>query len=130
MHLFKINEGTIFAPSVENLRLPSVAAQTEAFQNFVGHLVIDNSTITPDVLLEFDRLYPANDPAEGAPFNTGDSLFDRAAAWYTDQMFLSVRRHFFDHASSLQPMYAYYFGEFIPGNDIKAGGKILARLTC
>ncbi|KAF9048750.1 alpha/beta-hydrolase [Panaeolus papilionaceus] len=116
-----INEGTIFAPSVENLRLPSVAAQTEAFQNFVGHLVIDNSTITPDVLLEFDRLYPANDPAEGAPFNTGDSLFDRAAAWYTDQMFLSVRRHFFDHASSLQPMYAYYFGEFIPGNDIKAG---------
>ncbi|PPR03542.1 hypothetical protein CVT24_007029 [Panaeolus cyanescens] len=116
-----INEGTTFTSTVENLRLASTAEQTAAFENFIGHLVIDNSTITQDVFSEFDRLYPPNDPAEGAPFNTGDSLFDRASAWYTDQMFLSVRRHFFDHGASLQPMYAYLFGEFIPGNDPKAG---------
>ena len=67
--------------------------------------------------------YPANDPAEGAPFNTGDSLFDRGEAWYTDQTFLSVRRFFFQHASTKQPMYAYYFREFIPGTDIVKGGK-------
>ncbi|KAF9048751.1 alpha/beta-hydrolase [Panaeolus papilionaceus] len=123
-----VNEGTFFTSIVEDLKLASTAAQTAAFEDFVSHLVIDNSTLTRNLFEEFDRLYPANDPAEGAPFNTGDSLFDRASAWYTDQMFLSVRRNFFSHAASLQPMYAYYFGEFIPGNDPKLGATHASEL--
>ncbi|KJA16856.1 hypothetical protein HYPSUDRAFT_147181 [Hypholoma sublateritium FD-334 SS-4] len=115
-----VNEGTTFSGSVRGLGL-SGAAEQAAFINFIGHLVIDNSTITTDVYNEFVNLYPANDPAEGAPFNTGDSLFDRSAAWYTDEMFLSPRRFFFQHASSKQPMFAYYFREFIPGNNIANG---------
>lgn len=91
--------------------------------NFIGHLVIDNSTLTTDVMNTFIELFPPNDPSNGAPFNTGDSLFDRGENWYTDQMFLSPRRLFFQHASALQPMFAYYFREFIPGNDISLGGR-------
>jgi hypothetical protein len=68
-------------------------------------------------------LFPANDPTLGAPFNTGDSLFDRAEAWYTDLMFLTPRRSFFQRAASLQKMFAYYFREFIPGSDPALGGK-------
>ncbi|KAF9048749.1 alpha/beta-hydrolase [Panaeolus papilionaceus] len=115
-----LNEGTSFSDSIRNLRLTG-DAESAAFDNYVGHLVIDNSTLTPDVYDEIRRLYPANDASEGAPFNTGDSLFDRGAAWYTDQMFLSGRRHFFQHGADLQPMYAYHFREFIPGNDIRRG---------
>ncbi|KAF9048753.1 alpha/beta-hydrolase [Panaeolus papilionaceus] len=122
-----VNEGTFFTASVQNLKLSSTA-ETAAFQNFIVNSVIDNSTLTSDLLTIYERLYPANDPAEGAPFNTGDSLFDRTSAWYTDQMFLSVRRNFFNHASSLQPMFAYYFGEFIPGNDIKLGVTHVSEL--
>ncbi|KAF8150884.1 alpha/beta-hydrolase [Crassisporium funariophilum] len=115
-----VNEGTTFSGSVRNLRL-SGTTETSAFDNFIGHLVIDNSTITSDVVDEFQTFFPANDPLLGAPFNTGDSLFDRAAAWYTDIMFLAPRRLFFQHAAPLQPMFAYYFREFIPGNDISLG---------
>lgn len=118
----QLNEGTSFSDSIRNLRLTG-DAESAAFDNYVGHLVIDNSTLTPDVYDEIRRLYPANDASEGAPFNTGDSLFDRGAAWYTDQMFLSGRRHFFQHGADLQPMYAYHFREFIPGNDIRRGGE-------
>ncbi|PPR05964.1 hypothetical protein CVT24_004628 [Panaeolus cyanescens] len=123
-----VNEGTFFTGTVENLGISSVDAQTAMFQNFIINTVIDNSTLTPDLISNYERLYPANDPDEGAPFNTGDSLFDRASAWYTDQMFLSVRRNFFNHGSSLQPMYAYYFGEFIPGNDPKLGVTHVSEL--
>ncbi|KJA16881.1 hypothetical protein HYPSUDRAFT_71057 [Hypholoma sublateritium FD-334 SS-4] len=115
-----VNEGTFFSGSVLGLGL-SGAAEQAAFINFIGHSVIDNSTLTTDVYDKFVSFYPANDPAEGAPFNTGDSLFDRSEAWYTDQMFLSTRRFFFQHASSKQPMFAYYFREFIPGNSIVKG---------
>ena len=96
-----------------------------AFDNFIGHLVIDNSSLTSDVLDGFHSHFPANDLSLGAPFATGDSLFDRAEAWYTDIMFLSPRRFFFQHGSPLQPMFAYYFGEFIPGNNISLGGMHL-----
>ncbi|KAF9480015.1 alpha/beta-hydrolase [Pholiota conissans] len=115
-----VNEGTFFSTSIKKLGL-SGAAEDAAFVNFIGHLVIDNSTLTTDVFNTILSEFPANDPANGAPFNTGDSLFDRGSAWYTDQMFLSPRRFFFQHASALQPMFAYYFREFIPGNDITAG---------
>lgn len=68
------------------------------------------------------RFYPANDSSLGGPFNTGDSLYDRAEAWYTDNMFLSARRLLFEKAAPLQPSYAYFFTEFIPGNDPSLGG--------
>jgi len=115
-----VNEGAGFSSSVRGLGLTG-AAQDAAFQNFIGHLVIDNSTIKPDIYAKTLALFPANDPALGAPFNTGDSLFDRAEAWYTDNMFLSPRRNFFQKASSMQPMFGYYFREFIPGDDPTLG---------
>ncbi|KAJ7671525.1 alpha/beta-hydrolase [Mycena polygramma] len=115
-----VNEGTTFSGTVRNLSLVG-AAQDNAFKQFIGHLVIDNSTITPDVYAKILALFPANDPALGAPFNTGDSLFDRAEAWYTDLMFLTPRRNFFQHAAPLQKMFAYYFREQIPGNDPSLG---------
>ncbi|KAJ7865269.1 hypothetical protein B0H13DRAFT_2067947, partial [Mycena leptocephala] len=115
-----VNEGTTFSGTVRNLGLVG-AAQDNSFQQFIGHLVIDNSTLTPDVYAKSLALFPANDPALGAPFNTGDSLFDRAAAWYTDLMFLTPRRFFFQHGAPLQKMFAYYFREFIPGNDPSLG---------
>ncbi|KJA16882.1 hypothetical protein HYPSUDRAFT_46927 [Hypholoma sublateritium FD-334 SS-4] len=115
-----VNEGTLFSTALANLGL-SGTAETQAFVDFIGHLVIDNSTLTSDVINTFITDFPANDPALGAPFNTGDSLFDRGAAWYTDQMFLSPRRNFFQHGAALQPMFAYYFREIIPGNNVELG---------
>ncbi|KAF7330246.1 Carboxylic ester hydrolase [Mycena venus] len=115
-----VNEGTTFSGTVRNLGL-SGTAEDNAFKQFIGHLVIDNSTLTPDMFAKTLALFPANDPALGAPFNTGDSLFDRAEAWYTDIMFLTPRRSFFQHAAPLQNMFAYYFREFIPGNDPSLG---------
>ncbi|KAF8896552.1 alpha/beta-hydrolase [Infundibulicybe gibba] len=115
-----LNEGTTFSGSVRGLGLRG-ASEDASFDNFIGHLVIDNSSITTDVLDEIHTLFPENDPAQGAPFNTGDSLFDRSESWYTDNMFLSPRRLFFQHGSSLQPMFAYHFKEFIPGNNPSLG---------
>ena len=69
------------------------------------------------------ELYPVNDTSLGAPFNTGDSLFDRAAAWYGDNMFLAPRRFFFDRAADKMPMRAYHFREFLPGDPIIDGGE-------
>ncbi|KII89856.1 hypothetical protein PLICRDRAFT_174676 [Plicaturopsis crispa FD-325 SS-3] len=115
-----LNEGTTFSQSVFNLNLPP-DEQTAAFENFITHCLIDNRTLTTDVLNKFVSLFPANDSTEGGPFNTGDSLFDRSEAWYTDLMFLAPRRAFFEKAASLQPMFAYYFTEFIPGNDPSLG---------
>ncbi|KAF9068993.1 alpha/beta-hydrolase [Rhodocollybia butyracea] len=115
-----VNEGATFSESVLGLNLEGIT-QDEAFVNFIGHLVIDNSTLTNDVYDKTLELWPANDPLLGAPFNTGDSLFDRAEAWYTDAMFLSSRRLFFENAAALQPMFAYYFREFYPGDNVTLG---------
>jgi hypothetical protein len=92
------------------------------FDNFIGHTLIDNSTRASDVLDKFRILFQRNDRTLGAPFNTGDSLFDRGEMWYTDSMFLAPRRLFFERAAPLQPSFAYYFKEFIPGNDPSLGG--------
>ena len=119
-----MNEGTTFSGTLRNLSLTG-SAQDAAFDNFIGHLVIDNSTIPPAVFSESLKLFPANDPALGAPFNTGDSLFDRAEAWYTDNMYLAARRLFFQRATPLQHIFAYFFKEFIPGNDPTLGGELL-----
>ncbi|KAF9068948.1 alpha/beta-hydrolase [Rhodocollybia butyracea] len=115
-----VNEGTTFSESVLGLNLTGTA-QDNAFVNFIGHLVIDNSTLTNDVYNDILDMWPANDPLLGAPFNTRDSLFDRAEAWYTDAMFLAPRRLFFENAAPLQPMFAYYFREFYPGDNFTLG---------
>lgn len=111
-----LNEGASFSSTLLGLNVTS-SAEDAALDQFVEASVIDQTKITADVLAEFRSLYPANDSSLGAPFNTGDSLFDRAAAWYGDFMFLASRRRFFQHAAPLQPIYAYHFREFIAGNN-------------
>ena len=111
----------MFSTTLLNLGL-SGDAENEAFINFIDHTIVDSDTITSDVIDKFLDFFPANDSSLGAPFNTGDSLFDRGEAWYTDQMFLSARRSFFQSGSSLQPMFAYYFREFVAGSNITLGG--------
>ena len=86
-------------------------------------LIIDPSTITQSTFNTILELYPANDSSLGGPFNTGDSLYDRAEAWYTDNMFLSSRRLLFENAAPLQPLFGYFFTEYIPGNPLELGGK-------
>ncbi|KIK53319.1 hypothetical protein GYMLUDRAFT_88392 [Collybiopsis luxurians FD-317 M1] len=115
-----LNEGTRFSTSVLGLNLTG-RAQDEAFINFIGHLFIDNSTITQDLYDDILRMWPANDPSFGGPFHTGDSLFDRAEAWYGDEMFVAPRRLFFDNAAELQNIFGYWFKEFIPGNNVTLG---------
>ncbi|CDO73084.1 hypothetical protein BN946_scf185007.g138 [Trametes cinnabarina] len=117
---FELNEGTIFSQAVRNLSVPS-AQENAAFDTFIKELLIDPSTVTQDVFDTINKLFPANDSSLGGPFNTGDSLFDRAEAWYTDNMYLGPRRLFFDKAASTQPLYAYHFREFIPGQDPTLG---------
>ncbi|KAI0800726.1 alpha/beta-hydrolase [Fomes fomentarius] len=111
-----LNEGTIFSRSVLNLSIPSEQEDTR-FDTFIRELLIDPSTVTEDTFDTINELYAANDTSLGGQFNTGDSLFDRGEAWYSDTMFLSPRRRLFDRAASLQPVFGYFFTEFIPGND-------------
>ncbi|EJF67174.1 alpha/beta-hydrolase [Dichomitus squalens LYAD-421 SS1] len=115
-----LNEGTTFSQSVRNLSVPS-SEEDAAFDTFIQELLIDPSTVTQDVYDTINTLYPANDSSLGAPFNTGDSLYDRAEAWYSDNMFLSPRRLLFNKAASLQPLFGYFFAEFIPGQDPSLG---------
>ncbi|XP_006458980.1 hypothetical protein AGABI2DRAFT_217832 [Agaricus bisporus var. bisporus H97] len=115
-----LSEGTRFSVGLLDQNL-SGEAQVSEMDKFILGLVIDNTTITDDVLDEIHTLFPENDTSLGAPFNTGDSLFDRASAFYTDEMFLGPRRFFFEHGSDLQPMFAYHFREFIPGANITLG---------
>ena len=118
----QLNEGTQFAEELLNLSHPGVS-EDDIFDAYVGALLVDNRTLTQDVLNEFHVLYPANDSANGGIFNTGDSLFDRAAAWYTDEMFLAPRRLFFEKAATSQPLYGYHFTELVPPNPPLLGGK-------
>jgi hypothetical protein len=118
----QLNEGTNYAQVVRSLNLSS-SEEDAAFNDYMSHLVIDNSTLTPDILADIRKHYPANDSAAGGRFHTGDSLYDRAASWYTDEMYLAPRRLFFDKAAMLQPLFGYYFTEFVPGGDPTRGGK-------
>ncbi|KIJ52424.1 hypothetical protein M422DRAFT_202509 [Sphaerobolus stellatus SS14] len=115
------NEGTTFSETLLGLPKMSVSEEDASFDQFVGSLILDNRTLTPDVLGEFNALYPANDPANGAPFNTGDSLFDRGAAWYGDNMFLAPRRLYFKKAAPTQNLFGYFFTEFFPGSNPELG---------
>jgi hypothetical protein len=81
----------------------SGSAEVTAFENFVKASLIDESKVVQDTLDEIVSAYPAN--TEQVPFSTGDTLFDRAAAWYCDCMFLAPRRHFTAAAAELQPVF-------------------------
>ena len=98
------------------------STEDEALDQFIGKLILDSSTLSQDVLDRINSFYPANDSSLDAPFNTGDSLFDRAAAFYGDNMFHAARRLFFDKAADTQPLFGYHFTEFIPGNNVTLGG--------
>ncbi|ETW81383.1 Carboxylesterase [Heterobasidion irregulare TC 32-1] len=111
-----LNEGSIFSETLIGLNLTG-EAEDNALQRFVLDTLVDDSPVTTDLLDAIVALYPANDSSLGAPFNTGDSLFDRGSAWYGDNMFLSSRRRFSEAAAPLQPAFAYFFSEFIPGNS-------------
>ncbi|KAH9897858.1 alpha/beta-hydrolase [Cubamyces lactineus] len=115
-----LNEGTVFSQVVRNLSVPA-AQQDSAFDTFIKELFIDPSTITQDVFNTINTLFPSDDPTLGGPFHTGDILFDRSEAWYTDNMFLAARRLFFNKAASTQPLFGYHFREPIPGQDPSLG---------
>ncbi|KAG6906283.1 hypothetical protein DXG01_014775, partial [Tephrocybe rancida] len=73
-----VNEGTAFSTTLLPL-LPSTSSQNHAlFTQFIRACVIDDSTLSPDVLSTFQTLFPQGDKTQGAPFNTGNELFDRA----------------------------------------------------
>ena len=107
---------------MRNLSTPP-ELEDAAFDNYIRNLLIDPTTVVNKTFETIHRFYPANDSSLGGPFNTRDSLYDRAEAWYTDNMFLSARRLLFEKAAALQPSFAYFFTEFIPGNDPALGGK-------
>ena len=109
---------------MRNVSVPA-DQETAAFDTFIRRLFIDPSTITEDVFDSINQFYPANDSSLGGVFNSGDSLFDRAEAWYTDNMYLSPRRLLFHKAAPLQPLFAYFFKEQIPGQDPTLGGGTL-----
>ncbi|KAK1235953.1 hypothetical protein PQX77_000804 [Marasmius sp. AFHP31] len=115
-----LNEGTGHSISLFGKGLAG-NAQDAAFDDFIRRLLIDDSTVTEDVLQRTHQLWAQDDPTLGAPYGTGDSLFDRAEVWYTDEMYLAPRRLFFEHAATKQDLFAYYFREFIPGNNVTLG---------
>ncbi|RDB25930.1 Lipase 1 [Hypsizygus marmoreus] len=109
-----VNEGTFFSTTLLGLRL-SRSAPDRAFDTFISAAIVDNSTITDDKLAQLRAMYLVNEPSMGSPFKTGDSLFDRAAAWYTDHIFLAPQRLLFENAASKQKV------EYIPGNNRTLG---------
>ncbi|KAH9177405.1 alpha/beta-hydrolase [Lactarius sanguifluus] len=93
-----LNEGTSFSTTLFGLG-SSGRAEDAAFEQFVRASQIDESKITQDTLDDILELYPAD--TKQLPFSTGDSLFDRAAAW--------------------QPVFSYLFTEFVPDDSPKLG---------
>ena len=118
----QLNEGTLFSESLLGVSVPA-SEESAAFDTFIRNLLIDPSTVTNSTFSTINSLYPANDSSLGGAFHTGDDLFDRGEAWYTDNMFLSARRLLFEKAAALQQLFGYFFTEFIPGNNPTLGGK-------
>ncbi|CAL1694183.1 unnamed protein product [Somion occarium] len=115
------NEGTTFSTTLRNLGIPP-EQEDAAFDDFIRRLMIDPTQLTTNTFNRIHELFPANSTANGAPFATGDSLFDRAEQWYTDNMYLGPRRLLFNKAATRgQKLFAYAFREFIPGNDPTLG---------
>ncbi|KAI0029856.1 alpha/beta-hydrolase [Vararia minispora EC-137] len=115
-----LNDGSIFATSLLGRGL-SGAAEEAAFDNFVFSVLIDTSRVTNRTLAALRGVYPANDSALGAPFNTGDSLFDRGSAFYGDNAYTAPRRRFMTKATTLQPTWGYLFAELLPGANKTTG---------
>ncbi|KZV96646.1 alpha/beta-hydrolase [Exidia glandulosa HHB12029] len=117
------NEGTVWARSLLPTAIPpttSLDVENANFEAYLRGLVLDGSTLSTSTVKTIQAMFPKDDPANGAPFNTGSSLFDRGAAFYTDEMYLGPRRLFFDKAATVQgmgPLFAYIFTEFTPGAD-------------
>ncbi|KAH9920258.1 alpha/beta-hydrolase [Epithele typhae] len=97
-----LNEGAGFSTSVANLTIPS-DQEDARFDQFIKDLMIDPTPITQDLLDGIHQFYAANDSSLGA--------------WYTDNMYLAPRRLLFSKAAATQPIFAYFFKEFIPGED-------------
>ena len=104
----QLNEGTLFTQNLFDLTY-NPADEDALLDNYIRETLIDPSTVTQDTLDMIHTLYPANDSSLGAPFNTGHSLYDRASAWYTDEMILGPLRLLSATAAPLQPMYEYHF---------------------
>lgn len=87
-------------------------------------LIVDNSTLTLDVVADIDHFFSLNDSTYSGPWHTSDMLYDRAESWYTDNMYLTLRHFFYEYGASLQPTWGYYFTKFIPGTSPAFGGKL------
>ncbi|KZV96659.1 alpha/beta-hydrolase [Exidia glandulosa HHB12029] len=121
------NEGTSFADTLLPTAIPpttSLQIENANFEAYIRGLVLDGRTISGSTVRTIQSMYPKDDPENGAPFNSNSSLFDRGAAFYTDEMFLGPRRLFFDKAATVEdmgPLFAYLFMEFEPGADPMRG---------
>ncbi|KAG6885765.1 hypothetical protein C0992_004908 [Termitomyces sp. T32_za158] len=113
-----LNEGTRFSVSLLPFHPQNTTASNTLFETFIRALLIDNSTVTQPTFDRMNELFPTTIQV---PFTTGNELFDRAGAWYGDEMFLAPRRLFFEHAAPVQDVFAYLFEEFIPGNNLTLG---------
>lgn len=121
------NEGTVWASSLLPTVIPpttSLDAEDAHFETYMRGLVVDGSTLSNATVARIQTLYPKDDPKNGAPFNTNSSLFDRGAAFYTDEMYLGPRRLFFNKAVAIPgmgPLFGYFFTEFTPGANPMLG---------
>ena len=88
--LLQLDNGTNHAQAVHSLNLSSSKKST-AFNNYISNLVIDNSLLTPDIVADIHKHYPAHDSTARGRFHTGDSLHDRAASWYTDEIAVVIQ---------------------------------------
>ncbi|KIJ52456.1 hypothetical protein M422DRAFT_243242 [Sphaerobolus stellatus SS14] len=116
-----LNDGTVFSTSVLGLPKMNASAEQERFDAFIAANIPSDITLGQEILDQLHTFYPQNDSSLGGRFNTGDSLFDRSEAWFTDQMYLSPRRFFLEKVASLQPLYGYLFDEFFPGDNPDLG---------
>ena len=98
-------------------------AEDAAFDAYILAQLIETDKVTEDIFDALHKVYPQNDTSLGAPYNTGDSLFDRGSAFYGDYSYTASRRRFFTEATKFQPTWAYMFAELLPGSDPTLGGE-------
>ncbi|KAG6895346.1 hypothetical protein C0992_001719, partial [Termitomyces sp. T32_za158] len=117
-----LNEGTSFSVTLlpMNAEARTPRESDVLFETFIRALLIDNSTVTQPTFQRLFELFPTTTTRD-IPFATGNELFDRGEAWYTDEMFVAPRRLFFEHAAPVQDVFTYHFAEFIPGNNVTLG---------
>ncbi|KAH9913483.1 Alpha/Beta hydrolase protein, partial [Epithele typhae] len=106
------DEGTLFA-----LNLPNITIDTE-FVGYARAVYFPNiSSADAETLVQ---MYP-NDPAQGAPYGTGDDfqytqMHKRVASFEGDTGVDAVRRLFTQQMSAHSNVWAYYYRrEYVPG---------------